>query len=109
MGKKPRRGIRGKRCGMSLYKIDGFVLSVSELYTWIAGFVTLYRKGRLRRKHIPESIVEILHREKDDKAATQEILVYLKSNEDYMAQFVRLVKDGVTDLAIEREQSRKTQ
>ena len=88
---------------MSLYKIDGFVLSVDELYTWIAGFVNLYRKGRLRRKKIPEGIVDIMHRERDDKQAAQELLEFLKAHEEHMAMVVRLVKDGMGDLAIERE------
>jgi hypothetical protein len=92
-----------ERCAMSLYKIDGFLLSVDELYTWIAGFVTLYRKGRLRRKRIPQDIVDLLAREKDDRLAIQEVLVYLKQHEDYMAEFIRMVKEATADLAIERE------
>jgi hypothetical protein len=69
----------------------------------MAGFVNLYRKGRLRRKKIPEGIVEIMQREHDDKQAAQELLVFLKAHEEHMAMVVRLVKSGMADLAIERE------
>lgn len=95
-----------ERCAMSLYKIDGFLLSVDELYTWVGGFVVLYRKGRLRRKKIPQQIVDIMAQEKDDRRATQDVLVYLKQNEDYMAEFIKMIKDATADLAIERENER---
>lgn len=91
---------------MSLYKIDGFVLSVDELYTWIAGFVTLYRKGMLRKKKLPREILEIMKREKEDRHATQDVLVYLKEHEDYMAEFVHMIKEGMADLAIEKESAK---
>ena len=38
---------------MSQFKIDGFILSVNDLYTWINGFITLYRKDKLKRVHLP--------------------------------------------------------
>jgi hypothetical protein len=91
---------------MSLYKIDGFVLSVDEFYTWIAGFVTLYRRGKLRRKKLPQEIVDIMKREKEDRHATQHVLEYLEEHEDFMAEFVRIIKEGMADLAIEKESAK---
>jgi hypothetical protein len=87
---------------MSLYKIDGMTLSVNDFYTWISGFITLYHKGMLRKKKIPAGLVEIMKNETDEKKLLQDILVYLKEHEEHMEKFVNMVKEGVTELAIEK-------
>ena len=92
---------------MSLYKIDGFVLSVDELYTWIAGFVSLHRRGRLRGKKLPRAITDILKREKEDRAATHALLVYVEENEKTLGDIILLTREGMAELAVEKGSSKK--
>ena len=89
---------------MSLYRIDGFTLSVNDITTWIAGFITLFRNGKLRKKHLPPEIVEIMSHHEDEKKNLQEIFAWLKNNEHYMKEFVTMVQEGMTDMAIEKNQ-----
>ena len=86
---------------MSLFKIDGYVLPVNEIYTWIAGFVTLSRKGWIKSKEIPKEVAAILKQD-DDKEVVQDIMVYLKKDEDYLKILIDIVKEGMTELAIEK-------
>lgn len=85
---------------MSLYKIDGHIMSVDEMVTWIGGFITLSRQGRLEGKKIPAGAADIL-KNGDDKKVLKEMMVYLKSDEDFMPVMMDIVRKGVTDIAFE--------
>jgi hypothetical protein len=93
---------------MSLFRIDGYTLPVNEIFTWIAGFVTIHRKGMLSEAHLPGELDEIMDRQGDDKKAIQEILVYLNDNPDYMDKFIKIVKNGMTVLATEKHMNQPT-
>ena len=93
---------------MSDLRIDGYTLPVNEFITWIAGFVTIHRKGMLSEAHLPEALDEIMNRQADDKKAIQEILVYLNDNPDYMNKFIHIVKNGMTELAAEKYEKQQT-
>ncbi len=89
---------------MSLFRIDGHVLPVDELYTWVEGFILLYRRGRLTGKdgQIPQAVHVILEQEQEMKVAADALLAYLGEDEDFMPILVATVKVGMTDLAIEK-------
>ncbi|MFA5088963.1 MAG: hypothetical protein WC552_08040 [Candidatus Omnitrophota bacterium] len=87
---------------MSLYKIDGHILSVNELITWIAGFITLFEKGKLKNKRIPPALLKILSENSDAKETSNKVLIYLKENEDYLPVLIKIVQFGFTELAIEK-------
>lgn len=87
---------------MSQFKIDGFILSVNDIYTWINGLITLFRKNKLKRVHLPREIVDIMKKHEADRETADELLAYLSHNDHYMATFVDIVKKGMTELAIEK-------
>lgn len=87
---------------MSLYKVDGHFMSVDEFYTWCMGFVVLYRKGRLEHKKLPGEVHEIM-KDPDDKKVGKALMAYLKGNEDYMNDFIKLVQDGIMEMAVEKD------
>ena len=87
---------------MSLFKIDGYVLSMNEVTSWIGGFIKLYRNNHLRRVKLPGEIVAIMKEKKSDQDALHDLLVYLKEHDDYMPEFIDIVKEATTTLAMEK-------
>ena len=87
---------------MSQFKIDGFILSVNDLYTWINGFITLFRKDKLKKVRLPREIVDIMKTHDPDKETADALLMYLSNNDHYMSRFVDIVKDGMAEIAIEK-------
>lgn len=87
---------------MSQFKIDGFILSVNDIYTWIDGFIQLFRKDKLQKVKLPQEILDIMLLNNQDKKTADAILSYLSNNDHYMSRFIDIVKDGMADLAIDK-------
>ncbi len=87
---------------MSQYKIDGHILSVNEFFTWVNGFIMLYRKGMIKRKKLPKEVVRIMKSNGGDKDAAQQIMIYLKKDEDFLNDLIAMVQEGATELALEK-------
>lgn len=87
---------------MSQYKIDGHILSVNEFFTWVNGFVVLYRKGMLKKKKLPKEVVRIMKENSVDKDAAMKVLAYLKKDEDFLNDLIAMVQEGATELALEK-------
>lgn len=87
---------------MSQYKIDGHIMSVNELYTWVNGFIVSYRKGLLKKKKLPPEVVSIMKKNRESKEAAQQLLIYLKKDEDFLNDLIAMVREAATEIALEK-------
>ena len=83
---------------MSIYRIDGYVLSVPDLYKWIGSFIAIYRMGKIPGRIVPNDILESLKNSNDEKVV-QAILAYLKNDEEFIGELINIVREKAPEVA----------